>query len=237
MSKKIEFFQNMKTRMMKDCKACDDKGGPKCRCVQTVGEYWDMDEAGIEREYWDLTWLHWKGDALAKKKAIEFCDNIENAYENGLGMVLHGGNGTGKSMLSTMILKSALRKGKSIRFITMAETVMKMKGKISNPADEVFYEDKVKGADFLCLDNLGSEYRPQNFGPYTLAEFDILARFRRRNLLPTIITTNLSVEEFVKQYGTSISSLFQASSLFIKVEGRDFRKEQGSKYAEKILGK
>lgn len=242
MTKRFDFFNSLKDKLLKDCSLCDHSGWREmngtssiCSCLSRFESYVELDDAGIDREYWDISFDNWKGDGLALRKVQEYIQHIESAYKNGLGMVFYGNNGTGKSMLSVQILRAALSRGYSIRFITMAEVTALMKSKIDKPdIDGKFYEDKVKNAEFLCLDNLGSEYKPQNFGTYTMAEFDILSRYRRRNLLPTLITSNLSDSEFISNYGSSISSLFSASSQFVRVEGKDFRQEQGNDYLSKL---
>lgn len=244
--KRKEFFMKLQNKLFSECGLCNKDGWvpsslsdsvfKACSCRLKFEMYIESDDSGIDKEYWDLDWSDWRGDELAKRKVQEYIEHLDSAYENGLGMVFYGRNGVGKTFLSTQILKTALQKGKSIRFLTMAETVALMKSKIDDENDEEFYEKSVKNVEFLCLDNLGAEYQPKNFGSYTLAEFDILARHRRRQLFPTILTTNLSMDEFKTLYGSSISSLFSACSQFISVEGKDFRSEQGKGYADKLRG-
>ena len=239
MSKKSDFFSSLKAELLNSCQKCDHEGwtklGPSlydstspCDCLNRFKSYVEMDSAGINREYWDLDWKDWCGDQLVQSCVQDYILNLENAYKNGLGLVLHGGNGVGKTFLSTQILKAAIAKNYSTRFITMAEITALMRSKIDSVDDNDIYERCVKNSEFLCIDNAGSEYRPS--GNYAPAEFDILARHRRRNLFPTIISTNLSHEEFVQIYGPSISSLFSASSKFINVLGSDFRLEQGNSF-------
>lgn len=241
-NKRRIFFENLKTKILSGCSDCDHTGwldvsdSPSpCRCLKQFERYLELDAAGIDKEYWDLSLAsNWNGDQIAKDRVEEYITNLSSAYDNGLGIVFHGTNGVGKTFLGVTILKKALELGKSVCFITMAELCQKMKSKIDSEGDREFYEDRVKNVDYLYIDNLGSEYRPQNFGTYTLAEFDILARHRRRNLLPTLLSTNLSREEFISQYGSSISSLFSASAQFLHVQGSDFRQSQGQQYFEKL---
>jgi len=241
-TKKTDFFIKLRDQLLDSCGKCDHSGfisfpGVRCDCLTQYETYIELDDAGINREYWDLTFKDWKGDLVAKKRVVEYIDNIDSAYENGLGLVLHGSYGTGKTMLSSLILTAALKKEHTIRFITMAEVCDKMRSKIDNVEDNSFYEDKVKNVDFLCLDNLGSEYHPTKFGTYILSTFDILARYRRRNFLPTILTTNLSKSDFIDLYGSAISSLFSACSQFVQVEGKNYRDEQNKQFESKLKKK
>ena len=234
--KRIDYFNSLKANLVNGCNSCGHTGwisthatSSICTCLATFESYVEMDDAGIDREYWSLEWSDWRGDELVLGKVKEYVDNIRNAYKHGLGLVLHGGNGVGKTFLSSQILKSAMANGYSARFITLAELTALMRSKIDKPEDEKFYEDNVKNAEFLSIDNMGSEHRASS--SYVPGEFDILARARRRNFFPTLITTNLSRGEFDNIYGPNISSLYSSCSAFLCVEGTDFRKQQGNNYS------
>ena len=244
MFKKRDLFLKLKQKLLESCLICNKTGwkdtGEMCDCLKKFEYYLDLDDAGIDKEYWDLTVENWESDGVALSKVEEYIDSLDIAYENGFGLVFSGSNGTGKTLLSSFILKEALKLGRTIRFITMGEVRDLMLRKISDPIALSFFDVKVKSVDFLCLDNLGSEYVPQRLGqngPYILSEFDILARYRKRNLMPTILTTNLSEQAFIEQYGSSISSLFRGCSSFIEVKGSDFRPKQAKKIESKIKRK
>lgn len=239
--KKKAMFLKLKEDLLKSCEICNHTGWinsptgeEMCSCSKRLEYFIGLDDAGVDKEYWTLTLKDWKGDEVAKSIVISYLDKIDNAYNKGVGVVFWGSHGTGKTFLSTLILKKAMSQGKTIQFITMGELMDLFRRKIDNKSVDTFYEDKVKNADFLCIDNLGSEYIPQTTNnTYTLSQYDTLARHRKRNLLPTILTTNIHKDEFINQYGPAISSLYSGCSIFIKVNGTDFRSTVNS--LEKIL--
>ena len=82
----------------------------------------------------------------------------------------------------------------------------------------------------MCLDNLGSEYRPKDLESFCIAELERLFRYRRRNHLCTLITTNLSDKPFITTYGKFINSLISGSNKFINVNGEDWRIKQNENW-------
>ena len=226
--KKKSALLKVKESLLANCPGlCNHTGwvdGKMCACMMEFAQYVDLDEAGIDREYWDASFDTWKGDPLAKDLVERYVKQIDVAYDEGLGFLFWGNSGTGKTMLCSIILKTAKASGRTIKFITMAELLDVLRKKISDESIEKSYIETVKEVDFLCIDNLGSEYIPQkSSNQYVIAEFDTLARYRKRNMLPTLLTTNLTPNEFSGTYGKAISSLYTGCSAIIEVSGADYR--------------
>jgi DNA replication protein DnaC len=117
----------------------------------------------------------------------------------------------------------------------MAELIKFIQGGFEDEEKADFYNNKIKKVDFLCVDDLGKEYRNlKNSGSFVTAEFDILMRFRKGSLLPSILTTNLGDTEFKKFYGDSVDSLLTSCNKRLIVMGDDFRGKQGKKW-DKLL--
>jgi len=139
-------------------------------------------------------------------------------------------------MCAMEILKEAIIKKYKVRNIVMGELIKTIQNSFENHDLKDYYENEIKNSEFLCLDNLGPECKPSNFNYFVVNEFDLLARYRRRKLLPTIITSNLEKDKFLEIYGSSINSLLIASCKFISVEGKDFREEQGKNWNKLLTG-
>jgi DNA replication protein DnaC len=234
-------LNKIKLNLLKNCTVCKGTGITKerqtCICLINYERYIHYEFAGIEKEYWDITLdRDWVGDKVAKKYTQLYIKYLDKAYENGLGIIYLGKNGVGKTMLSNTILKEAKNKNYNVRNITLEE-LLKLIKEAFNSSDAKDEYEKMKQMDFLCLDNVGSEYKPKDFGVFTVAELDVLIRYRRRNLLPIIITSNLtSKEEFIENYGSSILSLLISVSKFIIVQGEDHRQKQGEDWENKLRG-
>jgi DNA replication protein DnaC len=193
--------------------------------------------AGIDIEYWDLTLdKDWEGDKLAKETTFKIINNLDKFYEDGLSAIFYGNNGTGKSFLSIEILKSAIKKDLSVQFITFAELLEKVKDSFDSESEEFqqYYKEKILDVSILDIDNLGAEYSPKNNTEFPSYRLELLMRYRHRNCLPTIITTNLQPKEFTEIYGSSVNSLISNRSMFIGVFGEDFRLKNNKQW-ESIL--
>src|SRR5574340_476303 len=101
----------------------------KCRrkCDATYKQYVRYAFANIPRELWDLEIDDFSVSAskaedkenriVALNTVRLYIDNIANAHRKGLGMVLYGAHGTGKSMFAACVLKSAIALGKKVKMI------------------------------------------------------------------------------------------------------------------------
>ena len=78
-------------------------------------------QAGIPPPYWDLTFEHFKGDDKAKAITLRYIDMLDEAFRDGMGLLFNGKHGTGKTMLSCLIAKEALKKGFTIRYLDITK--------------------------------------------------------------------------------------------------------------------
>lgn len=239
-------LQEIRHELIDNCAICDGAGYIKkdgdaldCECHKKYATYVRLKLTGVDEEYWDLTIDDWQSDQKAKQEILSYISNLENAYKNGLSLCLSGPHGTGKTLGSIIILKEAQKKYKTF-FITLAELLDEVKKSFDKQHDELdeFHQwyDKVKSADFLVLDDLGGEYAPSDFGKYAASQCDLLFRFRRRNNLPTILTTNLTQEEFLVRYGSALKSIINSRFKIIVVSGQDYRFKQGKQWNTLLMG-
>ena len=223
---KFERFLQIKKDLLGSCKKCQGKGYIKnelCDCMKKFDYYLLLSEHGIEKEFWDLEFKDWKGDEVARSFAEKYVERIKNFLLEGIGLVFCGPNGTGKTMLMSVIFKEALKKNYSVHSITFSE-ILELLSWNSYPLLNTFKEK-----DFFGIDEFNLENSFSKFDPNLAFKFTSLVRFRRRNLLPTFVTTNLSELNFKKMIGSTLTSLFIATCKFVSVEGPDFRVEQSKK--------
>jgi len=236
-----------RNELLKKCKLCNNMGyiiknGIKydCKCLQEYYFYIKMFFAGIDPEYWDITIEQWKGDQKVVDDITIYIQNLENALEYGLSLGFGGSHGVGKTLAANLILKAALKENYICKFITLNELLNKIKDTFNKEGiEKEKLKEKIndiKEAHFLTLDELGGEYVPSDFGKFTASECDLIFKYRRRNCLPTIITTNLKKKEFLDYYGSSLNSIISSRFKFIWISGEDFRIKQGKEW-ERLLKK
>lgn len=229
-------LEQIKAKLFADCDKCGHTGYiemKECRCFKKFQLYVEYSYSGIDEEYWDITFDKFESDQVAKEDVVKYCENLDNARQHGLGIIFHGVNGTGKSMLANLILIAAKKKKYTIFFTTFEQLLTIIKNSFDNEYYK-HYLEKIKNVDFLCIDELGAEYRNKELDSFPVAQLSSLSKFRRRTNLCTIATTNLDENDFIKIYGPTISSLFSGCSKFIKVNGTDWRSKQSKDWDKNL---
>lgn len=138
------------------------------------------------------------------------------------GICFMGSNGTGKTLLSSLILKEAYACRYSCRRITFTQYVSiytENWGNSDSPSSPLTAED-IKNVEFLVLEEIGKEIDSKVTAPI----LEDLLRYREDNGLVTIICTNSDVKSLTARYGESIMSLIAGATTRITLTGTDFRK-------------
>jgi DNA replication protein DnaC len=128
-------------------------------------------------------------------------DSLERAYnharhfsENLAGwLLLQGGFGCGKTHLAAAIANSVVSMGVPTLFITVPDMLDSLRFAYNDPQatfEERFQE--IRSARLLILDDFGT----QNATPWAQEKLFQIINYRYTNKLPTVITTNLGLEEF-----------------------------------------
>ena len=153
---------------------------------------------------------------ISKEDIMTFVNSswIENAFN----LLLIGDTGLGKSHIASAICYEAILQGFSTARITAFDLVSKVH-KANNSASRIDYYSKVR---VLCIDELGYTYHKKED---TDTLFQIISK--RNELLPTIVTTNLSPKEWGSIFSaTAASAILDRLSFngrFITFEGRSYR--------------
>jgi len=138
--------------------------------------------------------------------------------ENASNLVLIGDTGLGKSHIAAGICYEALLRGYPTACITAFDLVSRIH-KVYNPSSKIDYYSKVR---VLCIDELGYTYHKKE-------DTDILFQIisKRNEILPTIVTTNLSPKDWGSIFSTTAASAIldrlSFNGTFITFEGRSYR--------------
>lgn len=161
-------------------------------------------------------------------------------HETG-NLVLYGNTGCGKTHLAIAMMRQAIitdinrilelkwvcdvrPKILTPRFIPAPELLLEIRQSFrdDSPTSEADVIKKYCEAGLLVLDDLGSEKTSE----YSITTLYIIIDRRDRELLPTIITTNLSQKEVEEKLGARIASRL-AGMKNIKINMPDYRKKRG----------
>lgn len=176
---------------------------------------------GVPRQYAEATLKDYTLEDDLFSLFERYLSGIELMFYDCVNLLMYGANGTGKTWLSSLIVKEAYIHRFSSYRVTL-QTYLDLQFKKENP-EALKAMERVENADFLVIDEVGKETFSKSLFNVTVLE-ELL---RKRETLgkPTIICTNLPLENgLYEQYGKSIESLISGNYLPIKFMGSDFRR-------------
>lgn len=206
------------------CKICGDSGyhnGKYCSCV--IREVINSDKANITIPTADFDTM--KNSApSAIKKAYGDAERYVGAYPNGDKpfLMLFGTAGTGKTVLSSAVLDSLMRKGASAVAVTAFDFVrraLEYHTQFSIP-DYIDRFTPMLDCDLLIIDDIGKETMLKNV---TIEYLYAVINERWLKHKYTVVTSNLKLEDIFSRYGEAISSrLFDKNiSVNIIISGKN----------------
>lgn len=136
-------------------------------------------------------------------------------------ILLEGGYGCGKTHLAAAIANFAVGRGIPTLFITVPDLLDSLRFAFSDP--ETTFEarfEEIRNAELLVLDDFGT----QNATPWAQEKLFQIINYRYINKLPTVITTNLILDEIESR----IRSRLQDDEMVrhVRISAPDFRRPQ-----------
>lgn len=131
-----------------------------------------------------------------------------------------GGTGLGKTHLSLAIANVVINKGYSVVYGTAQNILRDLQNENFGRDDALlYYEKAVLTCDLLIIDDLGTEYK----NAYTAACLYNIINSRLGAKLPTIISTNFSLDELEEKYDQRITSRITGEYRQLVLVGNDIR--------------
>lgn len=127
--------------------------------------------------------------------AKRYCDNFSQFLREGKGIIFYGEPGTGKTFIAGCIANDVLDKAIPVKMITVSDFANSLLGTYQK--QELYAE--IETVPLLVVDDLCTERDTQYMEEI---KYNIINRRYQANL-PTIITTNMSLEELQKTKNTS----------------------------------
>lgn len=187
--------------------------------------------AGIPKDYWTLSADDFFGDPHALAEVQSYLDQWTDMRWHGMGLHLYSPNqGTGKTMLATLIAKNLILRGEHVVFITLKDAIRALNTDL-DPKQEQFA--LLRHTPVLILDELIEPYTTAQQN-YFAGELEYLIRFRTGGNGVTITTTNLTPDQLEEFYPRTFS-LLEAKQTTIKVNGEDARKSGDIQLLEKEM--
>ena len=157
----------------------------------------------------------------ARVKVDGYLEGWEENRDAGKGLYFCGGVGTGKTHLAVAVMNELIRKKRTPSlFVTVPELLDNLRETYNKPGrnlDE--WMDAVQNAEFLVLDDLGSERTTE----WVRERIFVIVNYRYREALPTVFTSNIGPKDLAEQLGERTASRIIAMCDWIALEGDDYR--------------
>lgn len=177
----------------------------------------------------DFDWNIYETDTGQQRGLVtSYIVNFEKFKENGMGLYIYSGvKGSGKTMLSCCLLNEiGKRYAGSTKFCNVLDFLdMTKKGYSGDDKDVTALFD----ASLLVLDDIGVQMAKE----WVDTVLYRLINSRYTNRLPTIYTSNLSVENL--KVDDRISDRIESTTYFVRLPDEQIRKQERQKIKEKLM--
>ena len=211
-----------------DCPLCEDTGyvdHRPCVCFRRFLNEQALSLLGLRRpelpSFSEFDFDLFEDPARKRAEAgryLQFCANYPRNVRNAL--TFYGPPGTGKSFLAGCLCSEFQRLDRFALFLPAGELNRLFFALIREDGRQ--FDELLQSADLLVLDDLGTEPLIPNITKEHL--LDLISRRTNSDKL-TVVTTNLSPEDFLKRYGERLFSRLLKSrrASVIPFRGRDLR--------------
>lgn len=167
------------------------------------------------------TWEQLTGTERAFKAVRRFVD--EWPHDEGLGLLLVGPVGCGKSHLAAAAIQELLNRGVFCIFQSVPELLRRLRssfGAEASSSDEMM--KALEECELLVLDDLGSE----RWTAWAEEQIYTLIDYRYRHEMPTVVTTNMTLKQLEKSLGTRIMDRLVDMCLPVSLESTGYRRRR-----------
>lgn len=212
------------------CPDCKDTGyidRKKCHCfrqkeIQLLYSSSRMEKVLQKENFSSLSYdVYDEEQQKAMPSIIRTCQNFADTFtRDGRSMLFYGSVGTGKTFLSNCIAGQLLDQGYSVVYFTSFQLFELLSGTIGNSSEQFrkAYEPLLE-SDLLILDDMGTEVS----NTFTVSKLFQILNERALSGRSTIISTNLSLQQFRDVYSERIFSRITSSFTLLKFTGSDIR--------------
>ena len=231
---------NFEPGYLDDSPICDRCGGSgyvgsaMCECLWELCRQEQKKELtflNVGRESFDQFRLEYYPDREDPKFGVNIRTIMEKTYQTcrryaqnfsdrSNNLLFSGDTGLGKTFLSACIARTVADNGYSVMYESAGHLFANLeRAKFSGDEQARKESDRYFVCDLLIVDDLGTEMP----GQFTTAALYGLINDRLLAGKPTIISTNLTIEEFERRYNRQIASRLRGSYVRVPFLGEDIR--------------
>ncbi len=154
-------------------------------------------------------------------RCVKYAENFDTDSVN---LYFCGRTGLGKTHLSLAIANEVLKKGYNVVYGSVINFLNKLEREKFGRADSFETEDVLIGADLLILDDLGAEFS----SAVAISSLYNIINSRIARGVPTIISSNLNLDDIKTRYPESIASRIIGNYVPVVFTGDDIRQIQNN---------
>ena len=208
------------------CPACCDLEKIKMQREEDEKRAHYIDEAIVTsfgKKYIGATFNNFRTENPSQERALDACEEFSVSGEGDHWVYLWGGPGTGKTHLCAATMRAILVPNNAIRVrgLNVLDMILNMRSKVFK-GSEITEEEYVERASsgVLILDDLGAE----KITDWVRQAIYAIINRRERNGIPTMITSNLSLDDLAKNLGDDrITSRIAGCSKVLRLNVPDQR--------------
>jgi DNA replication protein DnaC len=155
----------------------------------------------------------------------DWIDSMDHNLRQGNGLWLMGNTGTGKTTLTMLVSKEALKRGHSVAIYSLPKLLARIRATFDAQVGEESYAEffeRLCEVDLLHIDDLGAEKQTE----WVLEQLYALVNERYERERPIVVTTNLPQEELEQQIGErTVSRLIEICGEALPLWGEDARQK------------
>jgi DNA replication protein DnaC len=190
----------------------------------------DFVRMNLPRDFWPAT--SDKISDSARPSVRQYGSKIKDMLKEGLGFVLIGGPGVGKTGIAAVLAKTAKCYGCSVFFVTVSDLREMIRAHIDY--DDRSILERCKAVDLLILDNLKAEDEKDLSNILNASSLSALVEHRVGWKRSTLITTRLDPTEFPRHFPGLFETL-KARSPFLPVTGENLRDLEAKAIKERLV--
>ena len=164
----------------------------------------------------------------------KYVRNFDKFCKKGLGIILSGGVGTGKTHLAVATFKQIVRQNRTSVFITASNLFARMSESMSYSNEETLSSitDYLVNVEFLVIDDLGAHKQNDTIREYLYRIID----GRYTAMKPTVITTNDNMEDIRRSLGERIADRLGGCCVYLEYKEKSRRSRINTLSIKETLG-
>ena len=164
--------------------------------------------------------------AEQSSSATPYIDSLEEYLKSYRGFYIYGPNGSGKTYVAAIMLKKGILALNTHWYWISPFEIQEayIKENLWDENEKITVKRHINTVQCLVIDDIGKEYRGTSGYIQTLIK--VLLRRRHDYCMSTVITSNMTPEEFTSVYGETVGTLIGDYLVPVEINAADIRKQR-----------